>query len=129
MIGATLKSHFCLIAIPYWSGPPALMLLQSMCSAAYVIVGSSGIDLGQSNVALGQIPHQIINARRYLSSPLERCGASESRCDGRRDRIHMRPVNQDKPVARPGVWTRGIVGDRFGKDGIALDQMHGDDSV
>jgi len=30
MIGAALKSHFCLIAIPYRPVPPALMLLGRM---------------------------------------------------------------------------------------------------
>jgi hypothetical protein len=35
MIGAAVKSHFCLIAIPNWSGTPALALFCSCGSAIY----------------------------------------------------------------------------------------------
>src|SRR5258706_6300903 len=41
----------------------------------------------------------------------------------------MRSIDQYKPVARTRVGNRGIVGNWPGKHWIALDQMHGDDSV
>src|SRR6202022_2849723 len=108
--------------------PPTLMRLQCMwqCSIYYRLGFMH--DLRQSNVAPGQIPHKIINAHRYLCSPLERRGASE-RWDRCGDRIHMRSIDQHKPVASTGIGTCGIVGEWLGQRRIALDQMHGDDSI
>src|SRR3981189_3678277 len=110
--------------LPSFNAAPMHMALQHMSSSEL-----HALILGRSNVAPSQIPHQIINARRYLCSPLERRGTSESRCDGRRDRIHMRSIDQHKPVASTGIGNRWIIGDRLGQRRVARDQMYGDDSV
>src|SRR5712692_11080773 len=91
-------------------------------------IPSSRLDLGQRKVTPRQVPHQIITACRYLYSRFKG-GTGEASCDSCRDRVHMRSVDQDEPVARARIGSRGIFSDRFGKRRIALNQMHRDDAV
>src|SRR6266478_4866185 len=135
MIGAPVKSHFCQIAIHYWSGPPALMRLRCMwhCSKCRV-PDSTGWISGQLEVTPLQVPHQIITTCRYHYSLFE-CGTGEASGDSCRDCVQMRSVDQDEPVARAGIGSRGIVSERSGKrrialnHRIALNQMHRDDAI
>src|SRR5438034_3523944 len=88
----------------------------------------SCIDLGQSNVTPRQVQHQIIAAYRYPYSRLK-SGTREAGSDSCRDRVDMRSVDQDEPVARARIESCGIVSDWPGKHRIALNQVHRDDAV
>src|SRR6266481_6398512 len=102
--------------------PLHVALQQMACSALY------GGDSGPRNVIPRECLYQTITVRCYFYSLFE-CGTGEARCDNGRDRVDMRSVDQDKPVARARIGSRGIFSDRLGKRRIALNQMHRDDAV
>src|SRR5450631_358192 len=93
------------------------------------MVRPTRIDLGQRNIAAGQIPHQFVDTARYLRSGPKCRRSSEMRRDDSRNRVHFGSIDQDKPVAGAGIGYRRVIGDRPRQRLIALDQMHGDDSV
>src|SRR6202795_3702888 len=86
------------------------------------------LDSGRLDVALGQVPHQMVTPDRYRYSARESCGAGEMRGVHRRDRVHIRAVDQHEPVARAGIGNP-VFRERLRQHRIALDQMHRDDSV
>src|SRR5258707_5909690 len=102
MIGAAVKSHFCLIAIHYWSDRFNAVHYIACGSATYAILRATRLDLGQRKVILRQVPHQIITACRNLYSTFE-CGTGKASIDSCRDRLDMRSVDQDEPVAGAGI--------------------------
>src|SRR6266403_515634 len=106
--------HSLLVWAPSFNAAAIHVALQQMAFS-----GLYALDSGSLNVTPRQVPHQIITTRRYLYSLFE-CGTGEASCDSCRDCAHMRSVDQDEPVARAGIGSRWIVGDRFGKRRIAL---------
>src|SRR6266404_4829238 len=69
----------------------------------------SCIDLGQSNVTPRQVQHQIIAAYRYPYSRLK-SGTGEASSDSCRDRVDMRSIDQDEPVARARTEGSSVIG-------------------
>src|SRR5882672_1791231 len=98
MISASLKSHFCLIAIRHWSGTPALMLdrknaaLQHLSSSELRALDPVQRNLGQWNVALGEIPHQIVDAGRNRRG-FERGAIPKAGGEGGGNRFHIRSID------------------------------------
>src|SRR5258707_4598717 len=115
--------HSLLVSPPSFNMALLNVALQQMASSVFY-----GLDSGQLEVPPRQAQNKPKTARRYLYSLFE-CGTGEASCDSCRDRIQMRSVDQNEPVARARIGSRGIVRDRLGKRRIALNQMHRDDAV
>jgi hypothetical protein len=89
--------HSLLVWAPSFNAAAIHVALQQIAFS-----GLYGLDSGSLNVTPRQVPHQIITACRYLYSRFEG-GTGEASCDSCGDRVHMRSVDQDEPVAGAGI--------------------------